>query len=164
MCRTKIKSVKFVSYKATKKAAMENEETTSISSSDGWRSNCDRWYLDIKKYKTQASNTNWIANGTVPTSMINFLSASQCNTCQIIKQRTIFVSWNVVLCSAEYFRYNPRFFLRFVSGLRACSVLVTTLFAACAKILLDWHTCTCYNQRFHLLKLLKYVSAKIMLV
>ena len=93
--------------------------------------------------------------------------------------RTIIVSCNVVLSSSEYFRYNPHFLLRFTSGLLACSILITSLLAACRymtlegilikaichvdlsscpaaqKILLDQHTCTCYNRTLHMLKLLK---------
>ena len=48
-----------------------------------------------------------------------------------IEQRTI-ISWYVVLSSADYFRYDPRFLLRFTSGLRACSILVTSLFTCMA--------------------------------
>ena len=146
-------------------------------------SSCVRGHLDINKYGTQASSTNWITNGTVPTLTIDILSASRWNTCQKIQQRTIFFSWNVVLPSAEYFRYDPCFSLCFTSGLRACSVLVTSLLVACrymalegiliktichrlvklsncAKILLDRRTRTCYSRTFHVLKLL--YSTKIM--
>ena len=79
MCRTKIKSVqkftvlkncahvKLVSYKAAKEAAMQ----------DG---------------KQLLSPVAMGDDGTVPTLTIGFLSASRWNACQIIDQRTIFVS------------------------------------------------------------------------
>ena len=75
MCRTKIKSlrnftmlkncahVKLASCKATKKATIEDEETTSIPVAMGDEaivitSSCNRGHLDIKKYGAQASNMN----------------------------------------------------------------------------------------------------------
>ena len=56
----------------------------------------------------------WMANLVIwsdfgwQTAVI-FIPASQWNTCQEIEQRTILVSWNIVLSSAEQFRYAPRF-------------------------------------------------------
>ena len=148
-------------------------------------SSCIRGYLHIKKYGTQASNTctNWIAYGNMPTMTIDILPASRWNTCQKVERRTIFVHWNVVLSSAEYFQYNPHFLLRFTSGLQVSLQYPHHLSVGCmplygtwryidkdnlpcrlvklsnsAKILLDQHTRTCYNQTFHILKLLKLRS------
>ena len=75
---------------------------------------------------------NWIVNRTVPTLTIDILSASRWMnyTCQKIVQRMIFVSWNIDLSSAKYFRYAPRFLLCSTSGLRDCSIFVTSLLAA----------------------------------
>ena len=138
---------------------------------------CIKGHLDIKKYGTQAFSTNWIANGTVP--HWQSMQTSPWNTCQKKELRTIIVSCNIVLSSSEYFRYNPHFLLRFTSGLLACSILISSVLAACRymtlegilikaichvdlsscpaaqKILLDQHTCTCYNRTLHMLKLLK---------
>ena len=121
---------------------MEDRQTTYISSSDGDEAFAItsigvRGHLDIKKYGTQASNTNWFANGTVRTLMIDILSASRWSTCQEIEQRTIFVSWNVVRSSDDCFRYAPRFLLRFTSELRACSSLITFPLAACRYMALE---------------------------
>ena len=92
--------VKLVSCNSTKKATMEEkkqvatgDEAIAITSSSV------REHLDKKKYGTQASNTNWIAKGTMPTLTIDFLSASRWNTCQIIEQRRIFAfleSWSLL--------------------------------------------------------------------
>ena len=92
--------------------------------------------LYIKKYGTQASNTNWIAKETMPTLTIDILSTSRLNSCQKREQWTIFVSWNYVyvLSAAEYFRYAPLFLLRFTSALRASSILA---FSFCLPL---WHS------------------------
>ena len=104
------------------------------------------------------------------------------NTCKEIERRIIFVSWNAVLSSAAYFHYALRFLLRFTWGLRAgkCPCHV---FAGCHYgtwryidkdnlpcrvvkvapykdrqlriILLNRHTCSCYNRTVHVRKLLK---------
>ena len=151
MCSTKIKPlrnftmlkncvhVKLASCKATKKATMEDEETTSISTSDGWRSNLNYTSSCVMELKRQI----W-TNGTVPTMTIDILSASWWNTCKI-QQTTIFVSWNVVLCSAEYFRYNPRFGI--ASLQYACHLSVGCM----RKRLLDWHTMELYYLWFYVL-------------
>ena len=86
---------------------MEDRETTSIAMDDKVIA-CNYFQLcqgnlHIKKYGTQASKTNWIASDIAPTLTIDILPASQWNTRQEIEQRTMFVSWNVVLFFVEYF-------------------------------------------------------------
>ena len=146
---------------------MEDEETT-ISSSNGWWSNRNyfqlhqgrSWYKEIWNSSIKYElNCQWYHPNTDD-------RYSVCITVEYlpkIEQRTIIVSWNVVLSSAEYFRYNPHFLLQFTSGLWACSILVTALdllaacrymalkqnnlpcrpvkVSNCTKILLNWHAC-----------------------
>ena len=99
--------VELIFLKATNKATMEDRETTSIAMGEKVIA-CNYFQLcqgnlHIKKYGTQASKTNWIASDIAPTLTIDILPASQWNTCQEIEQRTMFVSWNVVLFFVEYF-------------------------------------------------------------
>ena len=179
--------VKLILCKATKKATMEDKEATFISSSNGWQSN--RNYFPLRQgtswYKEILNSCKHQIRIELPMGpwehwWLIFCLTSWLNTCQKIAQRMIFASWNVVLSSAEFFRYDPHFLLRFTSGLRACSILITSLLAVCryialegnyvdkdnlpcrhvklsncAKILLDRYARTCYNRTFHVLKLLK---------
>ena len=110
--------------------------------------------LYIKKYENPSikdeMNCQWHC-----TNFDDPYSASRWNTCQEIEQRTILVSLNVVLSSAEYFPYAPHFLLYFTSGLRACSILVTFLLAAAMAIegilvkticLVDMPSCPVHRQ------------------
>ena len=139
---------------------------------------CIKGHLDKKKYGTQASNTNWIVNRTVPTLTIDILSALRWSTCQnrakddhcfleccsllcwiLLIRPSLLAALHFMIVSLQYPRhlsvgcmplYGTR---RYIDKDNLPCRLVKL--SNCAKIILDRHTCTCYNQTFHLLKLLK---------
>ena len=178
---------KLILCKAMKKAMMEDKEQLLFPVAMGDEviaitSSCIRGHLDIKKYGTQAQNTNWIANGTMPTLTIDILSASQWNICQnnTTKDNHCFLERCSLLCRilSIYTCIRPLLLAALHFGIanlqypRHLSVGCMPLYGSgryidkdnlpcrlvkvsnCPKILLDRHTRTCYNQTFHVLKLI----------
>ena len=161
MCRTKIKSlrnftmlqncarVKLISSKATKKAAMEDEETSSISCSDGWRSN--RKYFQLRRawdwisYQRDGAN---IEDRPSVYITVEYLPKNRAKDDLCFLERCSLLCW--ILSIQPSLLAALRFGIASLQYARHLSV-------GCMRkqIPLDRHTCTCYNRTFHVLKLLK---------
>ena len=177
--------VPFILCKAMKKAMMEDEKTSSISSSNGWQRNCNyfhfcqatSWYREIRnlsiKYKL---NCQWhcvnIDDWYSVCITMEYLPKNRAKDDHRFLERCLLCCilsiWSSLLAPLHFGIASLQYPYHLSVG---CMLLYGTQryidqdnlpcrivkLSNLAKILLGWHTCTrtCYKWTFHVLKPLR---------